>query len=58
MTSNYPEMFCDENGRKGNTELSFAPVEGNTHYNILNENHWDIKSWPGLHPDGKFGLHH
>ena len=57
MTANYPEMFCDENGRKSNAQLSFAPAEGNSPYNILNEKHWDIKSWPSLHPDGRFGLH-
>ena len=58
MTANYPEMFCDENGKKSCKEISFAPAEGNSPTNILKEKHWDIKSWPGLHPDGRFGLHH
>ena len=58
MTNNYPEMFIDENGRsnKNDEELSFAPAEGNYPINLINEKDWDIKSWPALHPDGKFGL--
>ena len=60
MTNNYPEMFLDKNGERvtTNAELSFAPAEGNYPVNILNETDWDIKSWPALHPDGKFGLHY
>jgi hypothetical protein len=58
MTNNYPEMFTDENGRKNSSELSFAPAEGNHPTNLLDEKDWDIKSWPALHPDGRFGLHH
>ena len=60
MTNNYPEIFVDENGRRGpNTEeLSFAPAEGNYPTNILNEKDWDIKSWPALHPDGKYGMNY
>ena len=26
--------------------------------NFLREKDWDIKAWPSLHPDGKYGLHH
>ena len=60
LTNNYPEMFVDENeNRVATTEqLSFAPAEGNTPTNILNERNWDIKGWPVLHPDGLYGLHH
>jgi hypothetical protein len=58
MTNNYPEMFTDENGKQVNGELSFAPAEGNYPTNLLHEKDWDVKSWPALHPDGKFGLHH
>ena len=60
MTNNYPEMFMDDNGRNvaNNEELSFAPAEGNHPTNLLDEQDWDIKSWPALHPDGKFGLHY
>ena len=58
MTNNYPEIFLDDNGipTKGNPELSFAPAEGNYPTNILTEKDWDIKSWPTLHPDGKYGI--
>ena len=62
LTSNYPEIFVNENGKKQdqvqNKELEFAPAEGNTPINLLNEQDWDIKSWPSFHPDGKFGIHH
>ena len=60
MTKNYPEMFADENGRQieSRTSLAFAPAEGNYPANILSETNWDIKSWPSLHPDGQYGLHH
>ena len=58
LTNNYPEMMADENGRQHHSELSFAPAEGNYPINLLDENDWDVKSWPALHPDGRFGLHH
>ena len=56
MTNNYPEMLTDENGKSKNETLSFAPAEGNCPTNILEEKDWDIKSWPALLPDGKFGI--
>jgi hypothetical protein len=58
MTNNYPEIFADENGQKTTKEISFAPAEGNCPTNLLDEKDWDIKSWPALHPDGRFGLHY
>ena len=60
MTNNYPEANVDESGYKiaNNFEYSFAPGEGHHPANILQEKDWDIKSWPYLHPDGNFGLHH
>ena len=60
MTNNYPEIFLDDNGRRNITkeDFSFAPAEGNCPMNILNETDWDIKSWPALLPDGKYGLNH
>ena len=60
LTSNYPEAEVDDNGKRATfqEELSFAPAEGNYPTNILEEKDWDIKSWPMLHPDGKFGIHH
>ena len=57
MTNNYPEMSADENDRKVNGHLFFAPAEGNHPTNLQDEKDWDIKSWPALLPDGKFGLH-
>ena len=35
---------------------SVAPGEGKQPTNILNEDDWDIKSFPGLHPDATMGL--
>ena len=57
MTHNYPEMSTDENGRC-KRELFFAPAEGNRPINLQEEKDWDLKSWPALLPEGKFGLHH
>ena len=57
MMNNYPEMLTDKNGKSNNETLSFAPAEGNCPTNILEEKDWDIKSWPALLPDGKFGIH-
>ena len=57
MTNNYPEMFTDDNGRKVNGQLFFAPAEGNRPTNLQEEKDWDLKSWPALLPEGKFGLH-
>ena len=38
--------------------LNFAPAEGKVPVNFLDQEHWDIKSWPTLHLDGKFGRDH
>ena len=60
LTNKFPEMLVDINGDDiaGKDDLSFAPGEGKVPSNILMEKDWDIKGWPSLHPDGKFGLHH
>ena len=60
LTNNYPEAAVDKDGKvvRQLEELAFAPAEGNCPTNILEEKDWDIKSWPSLHPDGNFGLHH
>jgi hypothetical protein len=58
MTNNYPEISIDENGSKVNNHLFFAPAEGNHPTNLQEEKDWDIKIWPALLPEGKFGLHH
>ena len=39
-------------------DLNFAPAEGKIPENFLDQEDWDIKSWPTLHPDGKFGMDH
>ena len=59
LTNNYPEMLVDNDGRQiiKDKNLEFAPAEGNYPTNLLQEKDWDIKSWPALLPDGKFGLH-
>ena len=38
--------------------LNFAPAEGKVPVNFMDQEHWDIKSWPTLHLDGKFGRDH
>ena len=59
LTNNFPEMCVDGNGEKlTSDQLEFAPAEGNHPINLLQEKDWDIKSWPALHPDGQFGIHH
>ena len=40
-----------------NTPIVVAPGEGKVPTNILEEDYWDVKSFPGLHPDGRNGLH-
>ena len=42
---------------KTKLNFSFAPGEGKVPKNILVDDDWDIKAWPSLHPDGRFGLH-
>jgi hypothetical protein len=60
LTNKYPEMLVNEDGEEvaKHDDFSFAPGEGKTPKNILMEKDWDIKAWPSLHPDGKYGLHH
>ena len=38
--------------------LNFAPAEGKVPVNFMDQENWDIKSWPTLHLDGKFGRDH
>ena len=38
--------------------LNFAPAEGKVPVNFMDQKQWDIKSWPTLHLDGKFGRDH
>ena len=60
LTNKFPEMLIDDDGEEidKDDDFSFAPGEGKTPKNILTDEDWDIKAWPCLHPDGKYGLHH
>ena len=57
LVNGHPEIFLDNNGNQI-TNLDFAPGEGKKPVNFLDQKDWDIKSWPTLLPDGKFGLNH
>ena len=60
LTNKFPEMLINDDGEEihEHDDFEFAPGEGKIPKNILTEDDWDIKAWPSLHPDGKFGLHH
>ena len=60
LTNKFPELLANDDGEEiiEAEDFSFAPGEGKTPCNILMDRDWDIKAWPSLHPDGKFGLHH
>ena len=60
LTNKFPEMLVTDDGEDvmDDEDFSFASGEGKTPTNILMDRDWDIKAWPTLHPDGKFGLHH
>ena len=51
----YPEMQVDVNGR---ALIPVAPGEGQIPTNILREEEWDVKTFPHLFPDGKYGLNY
>ena len=53
-------MLVNEEGEEiqENCEFSFAPGEGKVPSNIFLDKDWDIKAWPALHPDGRYGLNH
>ena len=54
FSNNYPEINYKEDN---SSNISIAPGEGKIPTNILEETDWDIKSFPGLLPDGKNSLH-
>ena len=54
FSHNYPEIDYREDN---STRISIAPGEGKYPSNILNEQDWDIKSFPTLLPDGLNSLH-
>ena len=54
FSNNYPEIsYLEENSNN----ISIAPGEGKLPSNLLEENDWDLKTFPGLLPDGKNSLH-
>ena len=62
---NFPEIGVDVNMDKVrspkdilNEGVSIAPGEGQIPTNILMERDWDVKTFPHLFPDGKYGLNH
>ena len=65
MTNMYPETQVNVHNDDTvsdqdfeNQGISVAPGEGQTPSNILKEHDWDVKTFPQLFPDGKFGLHY
>ena len=54
LVNSHPSMFLDENGNQV-ANLNFAPAEGKVPTSMLDLKGWDVKSWPCLLPDGKFG---
>ena len=46
MTNKFPEADSE-------SALNFAPAEGKIPTSILNDEDWDINSFPNLHPSGK-----
>lgn len=50
------EESTEDNKNFPNTPVVLAPGEGKLPTNILDQKDWDVKSFPGLLPDGKMGL--
>ena len=57
LVNGHPEVMLDGDGNQV-ADLNFSPAEGKVPENFLYQKDWDIKSWPTLHPDGKFGMDH
>ena len=57
LVNGHPDIFLDSEGNQM-ANLDFAPGEGKKPTSFLDQKHWDIKSWPTLLPDGKFGISH
>ena len=60
LTNKFPDMLVNEEGEdiQENCEFSFAPGEGKVPSIIFLDKDWDIKAWPALHPDGRYGVNH
>lgn len=57
LVNGHPDIFLDSEGNQV-ANLDFAPGEGKKPVNFLDQKDFDIKTWPTLLPDGKFGLSH
>ena len=55
LVNGHPEIMLNNEGKQV-ADLNFSPAEGRIPQNFLDQKDWDIKSWPTLHPDGKFGM--
>ena len=53
FSHNYPEISYNDQSER----ISVAPGEGKYPSKILEENDWDLKTFPCLLPDGKNSLH-
>ena len=53
LVNGSPGIFLDNVGHQVVPE-SFAPAEGKKPVKFLNQQDWDISSFPTLFPDGKF----
>ena len=57
LLDNFPELDIDRDKNPAAIKSTVvAPGEGKIPTNIVTEKDWDIKGFPGLHPDGKCGL--
>ena len=57
LVNGHPEIFLDNEGNQA-ADLDFAPGEGKKPTDPQTQKDWDVKSWPLLLPDGRFGLSH
>ena len=65
MDHMFPEneinVHADDSSEIANIEndgVSVAPGEGQMPTNILSETDWDVKTFPHLFPNGRYGLHY
>ena len=56
LVNGHPDIFLNSEGNQV-ADLDFAPGEGKKPTSFLDQKDWDLKSWPMLLPDGKFGFH-
>ena len=56
LTHDHPEIAINETSHSKEEKISIAPGEGLFPTDVLQEDNWDVKSYPHLHPDGHYGL--